>query len=256
MSRPRIAALISAIVASTSAFLVVSRWSLFGTVAGAVLFTVVNTFVAHWSSEGLDRASGLLRRRLRLGKPSGEPAALPSTSSVDLQPEEIDASVVGDGDRQSPRASTARTSRRRVTVANWVLAGCAVVAVALSVYALTNPRQGETVETVVVHRQVIEKTVTVTTEGTTSVARADVTPQASGDTATTDTTGTGVTDSDPSTTTSDPSTEETEPSTTVTTDPGQTGVDDASPTTTAPDTGTTEAIGQDTKENSTTTLEP
>ena len=205
MTRPRTAAIVSATVASTSAFLVVNRWSLFGTVAGVVLFATVNTLVAHWSAEGLDRFGRAVRRRLKPGAPVDEPAAPPE-----------------DAARRSTR-ETARSGRRRAAVTNWVLVSCALVAVGISVYSLTAERPGTTLETVVVRQQIIEKTVTVTAGA--GVAAATTVGATQGDaTASPDTTAS----------TTDTSAPDAESALTETTEPGQ------STTTTMPGaTGTT-----------------
>lgn len=243
MTRPRIVAVVSAIIASASAFLVVSRWSLFGTVAGVVLFTVVNTFVSHWSSEGLDRASGLLRRRLQLVKPEEGRADTASLPAALRHSSAARTSATGDGRGEPPRVSPRRVPYRRTAVANWLLVGCALIAVSLSIYAVTSPREDKTVETVVVRQQVIEKTVTVTTEGADSVAQTRPARQSDGATPAVDSTATTAGASDLPATTSEPTTEEAAPSTSGATNPGRAGDEETLPSTGAPATDATEPSG-------------
>jgi hypothetical protein len=188
--RPRTTAIISAVAASASAFIVVSRSDLFGTVAGTVLFTLVSTLVSHWSSESLSRVGGFVRHRLGRGG---------SSTSVQAGPP---STLTGREVEQSPTDSGGKTRRPMVLLTNWLLVGCTLAAVALSVYSLASPRPARTVETVVVRQQVIEKTVTVTV----------TTTPPSTDAATTATSTPG---------TSDPASSEAASSGTSTTDSGQ-----------------------------------
>ncbi len=231
MSRPRVAAIVSAIVASTSAFLVVSRWSLFGTVAGVVLFTVVNTFVSHWSSEGLDRATRVLRKRTRLGRRITRTTAA-SAEAADVQ-------------------SPAGPAPRRGAVTNWLLVGCAVAAMALSVYSLAWADPGKTVETVVVRQQVIEKTVTVTTDGALTVARTSASQDVAGDAQAVDAVGADLPGSDAqsaeSTTTTEAAPDATASTTTSIAAPDQPAGEGPSASTTTTDPGTGGMIDQGTE---------
>lgn len=127
MTRPRLAALISAIVASAVAFLVVRRWGLAGTLTGAAVIPVVYTLVSHWSAEGLDHLGRWMRRRV-LRRDGVEP------------PEE-----------QSPV--------RRHSLVQWSVAAFAVLALVTSIYALSV--SGPTEKTVVRER-VVQMVVTVT----------------------------------------------------------------------------------------------
>jgi len=160
MTRPRIAAVISAAAASTAAFLVVSRWGLFGTVAGTVVFTMIHTFVSHWSTEGLTHLGGRLRRTKR-GGAAAEGADEPAIEATDGV--QSPALVTSEQKKAvETRGSQGRFGRMNVT--QWLLAASALVAVGFSVYAVTSPPVQQTLETVVYRDQVIEKTVTVTTE--------------------------------------------------------------------------------------------
>lgn len=239
MTRPRMVVVVSAIAASTTAFLLVSRGGLFGTAAGAALFPLVYTLVSHWSSEGLDGVGGLLGRRLRRGgaadesvgpSPQGPSAAGPLPSAAS-----------SDGGRAVPSVTVtkSRSPNRRPAMAQWLLVGCALVALAFSVYALASPPAVETVETVIVRERVIEKTITVTTQAEGSGAQTSYAYASNAD----------IPGADASTTTTSiAADEEATSTTTATTDPGQAGEEEPLPSTTEPggtgqDTG---ATGQET----------
>lgn len=158
MDRPRIAAIVSGAAASTAAFTVVSHWQLLGTLAGAALVPIIYTVVSHWSSAGLDEAGKWLRSRLARG-----------SSRQGDDPVEEDATA-GEG---SSLAEGSRESAGRGRKTQWLLVGPAFAALVLSVYTLASPPVEETVETVVVERVIVEKTVTVTTEPAGTLLAAD-----------------------------------------------------------------------------------
>ncbi|NLV72033.1 MAG: hypothetical protein GXY46_05425 [Actinobacteria bacterium] len=158
MDRPRIAAIVSGAAASTAAFTVVSHWQLLGTLAGAALVPIIYTVVSHWSSAGLDEAGKWLRSRLARG-----------SSRKGDDPVEEDATA-GEG---SSLAEGSRESAGRGRKTQWLLVGPAFAALVLSVYTLASPPVEETVETVVVERVIVEKTVTVTTEPAGTLLVAD-----------------------------------------------------------------------------------
>ncbi len=168
MDRPRIAAIVSGAAASAAAFVVVSRSSLLGTPAGAAIVPIIYTLVSYASSTGLDRAGEWLQFRMpvwdrRKREPPGAggeraPLAHESSEAPPSGPER------GAGEEQRGAVTYYRTAGRRRMNPQWLLAGSAFVALATSVYVVASPPAAETVEKVVVQRQVIEKTVTVTTE--------------------------------------------------------------------------------------------
>ncbi|MBN1632372.1 MAG: hypothetical protein JW990_21650, partial [Thermoleophilia bacterium] len=153
MSRPRTAAVISAVAASTAGFMVASRSNLLGTAAGAMLMPLVYTLVAHWSTEGLGCVGRWARRRLGL-KVEDEKA---DGSSA------VKETAAKETSESSPRPSPGRRS----LLGQWLLAGFSLLALAVSIYAVAVPGP---IRTVVVQERVIEKTITVTTESDASDA--------------------------------------------------------------------------------------
>lgn len=164
MIRPRIAAVASAIAASTVAFVVVSRWHLVGTLAGAVLIPLVYTLVSHWSSHSLDHMAKWLRRRARGRNLDGEPTQ-PSTEE-----EALSSPASGDVGRLSSPGTATRSTvpNRGARMTQWLLIGVASLALAVSIYAITSPSP---VERVIVHDRVVEKTSIVTTSAEASGAQ-------------------------------------------------------------------------------------
>ena len=207
MIRPRIAAVASAIAASTVAFVVVSRWHLVGTLAGAVLIPLVYTLVSHWSSHGLDHMAKWLRRRGQ-GRDLEEEPTQPSAVEALPSPESGDVNQLS-GRGTAPRRPVPNHGTK---MTQWLLVGVASLALAVSIYAITSPSP---VERVIVHDRVVEKTSIVTTpaeaSGVGASGRATTDPVALGT----------VTDS----------------TTVAALDPGQTG--QSSSTTIAPATTTT-----------------
>ncbi len=179
MNRPRLLNLLSAALGSTTAFLVLSRWSLAGTITGAVLMPVIFTLVSFSSQETLERASKWLTRhaRRRLSKASAKPS----------ENEEAKAHETGRAHKESSGATVAKPRARSL---QWSVAILASLAFAVSIYSLT---QDGTTGVTILREKVIE-TVTVTSEQPTlSVARsivpatAETTLPSAGDVATTTT---------------------------------------------------------------------
>ncbi len=137
MTRPRVVAVVSAIASSTAAFLLLNRLNLAGTLPGAMVVPLVGTLVGHWSNEGLSCAARMARRRL--GK----------EEVTESQPLPVVAVPLG------------RSAAGRRALGQWLLAGFAMTALAVSLYSLTVPGP---MQTVVVKERVVEKTVTVTTQ--------------------------------------------------------------------------------------------
>lgn len=195
MTRPRLAAIISAIAASTVAFLVTRRWSLAGTVTGAAVVPVVYTLVSHWSNEGLDRLARWARTRL----------TTTSQPQVGCQPP---------GPRASEKAKrtlyvTRGSAHPRRLDVQWLLAAATVLAFAFSIYSFATAGEREKV---VVQKQVIEKTVEKTVVVPETEATPGTDPQGTSTTglpATTETTNPSPssTSTAPSATTSPPATE-------------------------------------------------
>jgi len=123
MNRPRIVAVVSAILGSTAAFLVLSRWRLAGTITGAVVVPVIYTLVSHCSTESLDRLGICARRLVHRGKvdsvlPEGETEPLAEiasldTTSVETAPE-VEAAPI-----PSPRRAGAGCSGRWPPSPSW-----------------------------------------------------------------------------------------------------------------------------------------
>ncbi|MBN1628452.1 MAG: hypothetical protein JW990_01690 [Thermoleophilia bacterium] len=137
MTRPRVVAVVSAIASSTATFLLLNRLNLAGTLPGAMVVPLVGTLVGHWSNECLDCAARVARRRL--GKDEVTESQAPPVVAV----------------------TPGRSAAGRRALGQWLLAGFAMTALAVSLYSLTVPGP---IQTVVVKERVVEKTVTVTTE--------------------------------------------------------------------------------------------
>ncbi|MBN1321094.1 MAG: hypothetical protein JXA87_09660 [Thermoleophilia bacterium] len=195
MDRPRIAAIVSGAAASAAAFVVVSRSSLLGTPVGAAIAPVVYTLVSYVSSVGLDRAGEWLQFRT----PVRDRAKHKRSEKLEqrgFSAEELPGQPVrrpeGEGAGESKVVSYYRTPGRRRLNPQWLLAGSAFVALATSIYAVASPQAVETVEKVVVQRQVIEKTVTVTTEAEITPTRSEAGATAADDPATSSRTSTAA----------------------------------------------------------------
>ena len=160
MNRPRIVAVVSAILGSTAAFLVLSRWRLAGTITGAVVVPVIYTLVSHCSTESLDRLGRCARRLVHRGRadnvlseaesgPLAEIAPL-ATTSIETAPE-VEAAPV-----PAPRAGGGRLQ--------WPLAAFAFLAFVTSIYSLVEaePAQQTIVREKVIANTIVEKTVRVT----------------------------------------------------------------------------------------------
>jgi hypothetical protein len=226
VTRPRFAAVVSAIAASTVAFLVVSRWRLAGTITGAVLIPLIYTLVSHWSSQSFDHTAKWLRHRMLRGGPGDEPTR-PSAA------EALPSGTSRDGGQPSNWGITTKNAvpNRGTRRTQWLLMGFASLALAMSIYTLTSRNP---VERVIVHDRVVEKITTVTTPAPTSGTRGS---GASSSTTTTlavaggGTTSTAVTATSPGQT-GEPTSTTIAPATT-TTSPS------LAPTTTAPPTTST-----------------
>lgn len=152
MNRPRPASVISAVCGSTSAFVVLTRWGLLGTLAGAVMFPVVYTLVSHGSTAGMERLSKWTQSRMGKGKAPSEPE---QTKLVESAKTPVDNDQAESIPARTPRKLWIRGLRRlRV---QWPVALVSVMALTVSVYALT---QADLTTRVVVRETVVEKTVT------------------------------------------------------------------------------------------------
>ena len=173
MDRPRIAAIVSGAAASAAAFVVVSRTSLLGTPAGAAMIPVICTLVSYAASVGLDRAGEWLEFRMPfrgLAKARSSEAGGRNAPLTHEPSETLSSGPEGGTAEEQGVVTYYRTVGRRRMNPQWLLAVSAFVALATSVYAVASPPAAETVEKVVVQRQVIEKTVTVTTEPETPIS--------------------------------------------------------------------------------------
>lgn len=140
MTRPRIAAIISAIVSSTVGFLVMARWGLAGTLTGAATIPVVYTLVAHLSEQAVDRLSHWGRRRVLRQEiePAEKDTAKPAESAGPAEGEQLPA-------------------KPKIRAGTWAVGLAAAAALAISVYTLTLPE-----EPAQVRQMIVEKTVVVT----------------------------------------------------------------------------------------------
>ncbi len=135
MSRPRFAALLSAVVASIAAFLTLKPWGLFGTLAGAALFPFVHTVVSHWSNRGIDRTIAAIRKR-----PGEQQAA-----TEEEQPSTPDPVGISGPPRREP--SIPAWTR-------WLSIGLACVALGIGIYSMF---LGSSTDRVIVRERVIER---------------------------------------------------------------------------------------------------
>ncbi len=135
MNRPRIVAILSAMLGSTAGFLVLSRWRLAGTVTGAFLVPAIYTLVSHCSHESLEHLRTWSRRRL--GKAEAVPAEVSKAE-------------------ERPVAKSLRPASRGL---NWSVATLALLAFAVSVYSLTHSGPGVTIL-----RERVVETVTVSSD--------------------------------------------------------------------------------------------
>jgi hypothetical protein len=202
MTRPRLAAIISAIAASTVAFLVVHRWSLAGTLTGAAVVPIIWTLVSHWSNESLDRLDRLARKHARLRAIINSPSPY-EAAAVD------EAGPSAQEEPTSPHTRTVYVTRgpaplRTRPRLQWSLAAATILAFAFSIYSFT---AGGTVEKVVVEKQVevIEKTVFVSSGSSDSGGSSGGTESSTLSTTTTTAPPEGQ-DQTPTTTPSEPTT--------------------------------------------------
>jgi hypothetical protein len=192
MSRPGVAALLSAVVASIAAFLVLKGWGLYGTLAGAALFPFVHNLVSHLSGKGIDQTMTVLRKR------SGQEQVAPDENEPSST-EPVDAD-------DAPRAKYSSPAWTR-----WLSIGVACVALGIGVYSVLTDSPGERV---VVRERVIEREVAAAAE---PMVPPDQSAPSQPETSPTTTTSTG-----PTTSTTDESASSTESSTTSTTAPSTT----------------------------------
>lgn len=183
MNRPRIATIVSAVAASTAAFVVTSRYHLGGTLAGAVLVPVIIILVSHTSAGGVDTLRAWIRRR----------------QAEDHEDEEAEEGEVD--------ATAYRAESRGFAHSQWWLAGLAGVAVAVSVYSLMAHDDPAVVRQMVIQRvtESTDQDPTVTTHGVSSGGGTATTSGGSETTTTTiptDTTTTSATQPADTTTTS------------------------------------------------------
>jgi hypothetical protein len=162
MNRPRIPTTVSAILASTAGFIVLSRWHLAGTITGAVVVPVIYTLVSHSSTESLDRCGRWVRRRFSRKKtpnlPQGGDAAQLALFTCPAQAVKV-------APLEEPRSVPApKDGGRRL---QWLLTTFAFLALTVSVYTLVQPQPaGKTIlREKVIENRIIEKTVTVTAPG-------------------------------------------------------------------------------------------
>lgn len=236
MNRSRLLPIVSAVLGSTSAFVVLTRWGLLGTLTGAVMFPVVYTLASNGSKAGMERISKWTQAKMQNGEvaaeaeqsePSEAKQAAPAEQSEPFQDTQVapSNSAQESSEEEQPVVAPTRNPRkiwartwRRMRV-QWPVTVVAVIALGVSVYALT---QADFTGEVIIKETVVEKTVTVTSEVPRTSVVYITTPATDG---ASDQTTTTVADGeeDPGTTETtlpgDDSTSTTEPTTTSTTLP-------------------------------------
>jgi len=188
--------MLSAALGSTAGFLILSRWSLAGTITGAIVMPVIFTLVSFGSHETLERSTKWLVRKVKRKQTESE------TETTQT-------------DKAEPPSTGTVTPRARGL--QWAVAILALLAFSFSLYSLTQDSGGG----VTILREKVIETVTVTTEQPSfSVARS---------------TSGGITETtDPSAALSTTTTVATVPDDLPVTTSSTTTVPDASTTTTVP----------------------
>lgn len=153
MTRPRVAAIISAIAASAAAFLVVSRWGLVGTLTGAAVMPVVYALVSQWSTDGIEHLRRWILRHI------SERRAIDQPEVAVLQAASHKAGEMGQRSEVGGRRTFDKTPRRGAPTVQWLVVTFAFLALGLSVYAIASSDPGDKT---VVREKVVEKTFTVT----------------------------------------------------------------------------------------------
>ncbi len=218
MNRPRIAAVISGVVASTATFVVSSRYNLIGTVAGAVVAPVIYTLVSHGASVGVDAVGKRVRGRLGTQSAEAPDAAPTAGEGSERTPLVPTVYAVGDPTEETVLPASAAVARpapgRSWTSSQWWLAGLACMAVLMSIYAVAS--SGGT--TVV--RQTVIKEVPVTTQA----AKPDGSSKSGASATTLTTSAVETTTTEKTSATTDSTTTTTQPAdTTTTSDAGSGG---------------------------------
>jgi hypothetical protein len=198
VTRPRVAAIISGVVASTAVFIVSTHWHLAGTLAGAAIVPVIYILVSHSATQGVEHVGKRVRQRRGQHVQGGE------RSAGAPAPEE------------EPTAGAGARGRDQ-----WWLVGLASVALIVSIYALATSGDGKTI----VHETVI-RTVTTATGAKAGISRDKKT----GSAATTTSTAAGKKPTSTTATTVGAGPSSTEPPATATTS-GDASGDGASSTT-------------------------
>lgn len=139
MNRPRIVGMLSAALGSTAGFLILSRWSLAGTITGAILMPVIFTLVSFGSHETLERSTKWLVRRLKREQAESEPETV-HTEEAEM--------------------SSAKTVTPRARGLQWAAAILALLAFSFSLYSLTQDDGGG----LTILREKVIETVTVTSD--------------------------------------------------------------------------------------------
>ncbi len=171
MTRPRLAALISATLASAAAFLVVSRWGLLGTVTGAAVIPLVYTLVSHWAAEGLEHLGIWMRRRVLRHDGVDAVTGDAGDAATGLVPADSATSGSATVNLQAPTdppvatdaAAGGRPPKRGPSKIQWSVAAFASLALATSIYAVAVSGPAETT---ILRERVVEKVVTITVPGT------------------------------------------------------------------------------------------
>lgn len=148
MNRPRIVGMLSAALGSTTGFLILSRWSLAGTITGAILMPVIFTLVSFGSHQTLERTTKWFSRRVKRGQAESK-----------TETAQVEKSEMPSEETVTPRARGLQ----------WAVAILALVALSFSLYSLTQDNAGG----VTILREKVIETVTVTSEQPSlSVARS------------------------------------------------------------------------------------
>lgn len=137
MNRPQLVGVLSTVLGSTAGFLVLTRWSLAGTVTGAILMPVIFTSVSFCSHEIMKHVGRWFNHRMK-----GESFCCPADESVNDEP---------------PATVGTKPLRRSL---QWSVVALAFLAFAFSLYSVTQDRA----EGVTIFRDRVVEMVTVTTE--------------------------------------------------------------------------------------------
>ena len=241
MTRPHIATVATAALASSAAFYVITRSGLAGTLVGAAVASMVYTGTSHWVGSGLERCTGWWRERT-VGSPGDPGLAGGAAETGEVEPRSgADTSTLSATSALEAAAGRevadfpAPPPWRRLP-ARWAALALAAAALGTSAYSVVS---GTPIERVIVRERVVEKpviqervviqketvTVTVPAKTPSKGPTGDETPAAPTTTSTETPTTSTTTTTEPGST----STTSTEPPSTTTVPPTTSGTTLAPP---------------------------